>query len=129
MGEKFTKGPWKVDDIITTHSQLADAKRGGDFEWARPQNLPLANVWKQDGNSITGLPGNIEVGLANANLIAASPDLFSACEDGPRSFRDFPTFLRRVADHLSSKGSTEFAESLEAKANAIESALKKARGE
>ena len=76
---KPTPGPW----CALKWDTLAEAKADGSFRWALDDTFtgPVAMVWQGEGvRNHTGLPGSIEVSLANARLIAASPDLLAACE-------------------------------------------------
>lgn len=63
--QKWTKGPWFADpengDVVSAH--------------ARPRTI--AEAFDAEGKALCG---NEDAALANAHLIAASPDLYAALE-------------------------------------------------
>jgi hypothetical protein len=75
---QHTPGPW-VAEIFP----FRDRAGHGAFRWVGNFNGPwgpddlVGCVWQVDGHGQTGLPGSIEVGAANARLIAASPRMFA----------------------------------------------------
>ena len=76
LSEKATKGPWTV----RVFDSVDDAKEDGNFEWCSLrfnafEGREVGCVWKdvsdkQDGSSITGLPGSVETDADTATLIA-----------------------------------------------------------
>jgi hypothetical protein len=90
-----TPGPW----VVEAYENVTAAKADNAFEWAsdHPDSAlgdcfnggPVASVWQlSEHGDTSGLPGCIEVSLANARLIAAAPDLLACLKEAVAANED-----------------------------------------
>lgn len=106
MGVKFTPGPW----VVSTERRV---EIGCDWHWIGPED------WHTRTARCVGYFGEEEEQEANANLIAAAPDLYEALD---ALFKDY----KQLAD--SGDAGNWSLEELEVGKKAL-AALAKARGE
>lgn len=132
---KHTPGPWKV---------MADPNNVGrhpchDNRWIASADAevefgydPREGQWAlRKGVLICEMRDHIAAPSANANLIAAAPDMLAALKGNGRDY-DTPVFLGMIADRLvnvyGEPESTDFVLDLRLRARSIRAAIEKAEG-
>jgi len=111
---KFTPGPWEVcgDGL-----RIKPVPKEHYF-WPLADTAAVIRWCKEDG---TWLKGNREEAKANAHLIAASPNLYAACEEPERR-------LRQCAENIRDEYPF-WARDLEKMADKLAAVMAEARGE
>lgn len=120
MSSTPTPGPWKIT------GKTGDGKR-----IFVESNMERDN-WECLRCEVDSDDCDSDMAMANARLIAASPDLLAACKDGVGGWNNLPTLLRAAADEFENDNALGvdpiYADMLRIKADAIATALSKAEG-
>ena len=82
MSAKHTPGPWRIEPRHHCYAVVCDPTRNGEY----PEIVFVEQRGNDECGSITARKRTDDELRANANLIAAAPDLLAACQRMAKAF-------------------------------------------